>query len=233
MGKERANPYAAPKAAIRARREGDDETGRFANFESARFPLVFTIILSIFSCGLYQYVWWFLRRRFLDGLDSDLKLGLALPIVIGVTSVAGNLLPLGGNEATPLSGVMLVAAAVLTVVANFRVAAMLRSHFRRNHLRLEVSSVGTFFLGIFYLQYKINEGADAELSIPRDEAPRRKKRKKRRAPETEVASPEPSAPALVAAPAVVTDAVDAPVTAAEDEPATAPRSAEEPGLPDV
>jgi hypothetical protein len=184
------------------------------------------------SCGLYQYVWWFLRRRFLDGLDADQKLGLALPIAVGVTSIAGNLLPLGGKEATPLSGLMLVAAGLLTLTANFRVAAILRSHFRRNYLRLEVSGVGTFFLGVYYLQYKINEGADAELSIPRDEAPRKKKRKKRRAPEIDVASPEPSAPALVAAPAAVSDAVDAPAPAAEDEPADVPRAADEPGLPD-
>jgi hypothetical protein len=61
-------------------------------------------------------------------------------------------------------------AGVVTLIANFRAAAILRSEFRRSGRLLTVSGVATFFFGIFYLQYKINEGADV--------APRSKKKKK-------------------------------------------------------
>ena len=178
---ERRNPYAAPKVARRVRSD-EDAPRRTANFESQRQSVLVTVLLGIFTIGIYQWIWWFLRRRFLDGLDASEKLGFGLPSATIALNVLSQLVPLMGKEFAPLASILLIGATVLHLVVVFRIAGILRSHFARNGIRREVSGLATFFLGVMYLQYIINQGADVELTIPSEDRPRRKKKKKRPVP---------------------------------------------------
>jgi len=65
---------------------------------------------------------------------------------------------------------------IATVLANFRVLNILRSDAARTGRFLEFSTIGTFFFGVFYLQYKMNQLADQPARVA---SPRRKKKRKR------------------------------------------------------
>jgi hypothetical protein len=115
--------------------------------------------------GIYPVIWLFRRRRFLDGLDADARLGKALPSFIAASYAL--LVALGAWEGATGSRdgegpIRLVQGmgGIAMLVAVFRVARMLRSDFNRSGRFLTVSGVATFFFGTLYLQYKINEAAD-------------------------------------------------------------------------
>jgi len=181
-----ANPYAPPADADA---ELDDEGSEWRRakrnpFEDERRSVLVCVALAFVSCGLYTPIWLIRRQRFLDALRADKKLGM-LPTVALLSYIATfGLAFIGGaaqaHEILAVERIVSVAGGILTLVTNFRVAAILRSEFARTGRFLSVSGVGTFFLGIFYLQYKINQGADV--------APRLKRKKKRAVDAEPVAS---------------------------------------------
>lgn len=180
MADDDHNPYAPPAEPVgdlRAFSEAIDDGPN--DFESERRAVVLTIGLTILTLGFYPAIWLLKRRAFLDRQDTGKELGTALPIFIIVSSVLGFVLLMGGQDTAALRGLCSFAGGITTLIANFRVLAILRSVSSRSGRFLGFSTMGTFFFGIYYLQYKINQMADTPA---RAERPRRtKKRKKREA----------------------------------------------------
>ena len=60
-----------------------------------------------------------------------------------------------------VDGVMSLAVTIIMIVQCFKVRRVFREHYN-DHLRGDIpfSGLATFFLGIFYLQYKINRFGD-------------------------------------------------------------------------
>jgi hypothetical protein len=168
------NPYAPPAEALRALGDSDDREGP-NDYESERRSVVMCILLTALTLGLYPTIWLFKRRRFLDRLDTGKELGNALPMFILVATVMNVLLAFS-NETAPIRPLFSLASGIGTIIANFRVLGILRSDSARTGRFLGFSTAGTFFFGIYYLQYKINQMADTPA---RAESPRRKKRKKK------------------------------------------------------
>jgi hypothetical protein len=183
------NPY-APPAEVESDDVADvDEDSEWRRakrnpFEDERRSVALVVALAFVTCGLYSPLWLMRRQRFLDSLRTDQKLGMLPTIVLLMYIGTFGLAFIGGAAQSPevMNVERLVSAGggVITIIANFRVAAILRSEFARTGRFLSVSNLATFFLGIFYLQYKINQGADV--------APRVKKKKKK--PEVETAKIE-------------------------------------------
>lgn len=177
MADDDHNPYAPPAeptAAVRAFSDGYEDGPN--DFESERRPVILAILLTFVTLGFYPSIWLLRRRPFLDRQDTGKELGTALPIVSLVLNVLSIIVVFGGQEAASMSRICSLAGGITALVANFRVLNILRSVSSRTGRFLGFSTMGTFFFGIYYLQYKINQMADTPA---RAERPRRKKKRKK------------------------------------------------------
>jgi hypothetical protein len=175
------NPYAPPAAepddAGRPRRAFSDEYDDGPNeFESQREPVFLTVVLSFVTLGFYPAIWLLRRRPFLDRQDTGAELGMALPVMMLVMTVLSVIVVFAGGEAAGVSRLFSLGAAIASLVARYRVLAILRSVSTQTGRFLGFSSAATFFLGVFYLQYKMNQMADTPA---RRERPRKKKKRKK------------------------------------------------------
>ena len=141
-----------------------------------------TILWTVLTMGIYLPIWFMNRRKALNNLHSPEKLGRAALIVALVLFVAGACLPIVGgarwgswiqaeNALGPLHPFFLSVAFIIMVVQCFKVRRILVDHLAPRQegmfsasIRFQyddlLSTMGTFFLGIFYLQYKINDLLD-------------------------------------------------------------------------
>ena len=145
-------------------------------------------LLTLLTAGLYAPIWFLIRRRALNSLRSREKLRV-LPVAAAlaglVTSLCLSILGrsrwgswiASDNTLVVLArGISLVAGLTL-IVQCFKVRRILLDHLaprqeamfstgiRMQHEEL-FSRMGTFFFGIFYLQYKINSMLDRFISSP-------------------------------------------------------------------
>jgi hypothetical protein len=113
----------------------------------------------------------------LDRRGVGKTLGGGLPIFILVANVLAFALAIAGQEAAKVRPMMSLVGTIAAIVANFRVLGILRSDSARTGRFLELSTLGTFFFGCYYLQYAMNRMADTP---GRAQRPRKKKKKKAR-----------------------------------------------------
>jgi hypothetical protein len=148
------NPYAPPAAPTGYAALQSEEGSSYAAEQRSVLLLVF---LSVVTLGIYPAVWFVRRRRFLDSLNADVKLGglaWAPLIATGVSFIAAF-----AGLPSELDRAVSLGLGVASIVLAFRVANILRSDFARTGRLLSVSGAGTFFFGALYLQHKINQAA--------------------------------------------------------------------------
>jgi len=154
------NPYAPPAAetaSIEARGLGN------APFERHRFSVALLLVIAIFTLNLYGPFWQLRRRKLVDQLDSDRKLGIALPLVAAF--LLGGGIVLGVIEGVSESGGdfgenVARVGGIVALFATFRIRRILLDHCSRSGMGRDISGLGTFFFGPLYLQFKINQIAD-------------------------------------------------------------------------
>ncbi|HSO32501.1 MAG TPA: DUF4234 domain-containing protein [Labilithrix sp.] len=186
------NPYAPPAAEPPAGRNEEDPfagDGEASNYESERRPVILCIGLTIITLGFYPSIWLLQRRPFLDRLNASKELGTLLPILSLVAGALGIALAFGGKDTASIRPLVQLVGGISTLIANFRVLNILRSDSARTGRFLEFSTIGTFFFGVYYLQYKMNQLADTPARVG---APRRKKKRKK---PVEAAAPSEAPPA--------------------------------------
>lgn len=172
------NPYAPPVDALVDRGEMMPFTGdgEISDYEIERRPVVLCIVFSFITLGLYPSIWLLQRRPFLDSLQRKQDLGVALPIITLAMNVLAFALAFAGKDAAAIRPIFSLVAIITGLLANFRVLNTLRTDSARTGRFLEFSTIRTFFFGIYYLQYKINQLADLPARV---EKPRRKKKRKK------------------------------------------------------
>jgi hypothetical protein len=161
-----------------------------------RNNVLIVILLTVVTLGFYYPYWFIRNRSGINSLNTSQKLGLGVPASVFVVwlccfvfnTVSGmleesNSVPHFGLSATLFSwigGFEMIASlggAILLLIQAFKVKRILEAHSTvsdagpfANSLYLlqssSYSSVATFFFGIFYLQYKINEIIDASGQGP-------------------------------------------------------------------
>ena len=172
MGDDEPNPYAPPAEPVLD--SETDGTGRGASdYSSESRPVVLAILLTLVTGGIYPAIWVYRRRSFLDSLDASKRMGKTLPSFLLMATVLNLLVAFGGKETASLQALVSTVGTIAAIVANFRVADILRSNATRTGRFVRISSLATFFLGVYYLQYKINRLAE----IPAHVAKPKKKRK--------------------------------------------------------
>jgi hypothetical protein len=155
------------------------------------------VLLSILTLGIYQPIWFMTRRKALNNLHSGEKLGMFRLSVALAGFLAGVCIPIVGsfrwgswvqaeNALGPLHPLILLVAVIILVAQGFKVRHILLDHLAPRaegmfsaSIRFQyddmISRMGTFFLGIIYLQYKINSllnrfspdsGAQGEMISP-------------------------------------------------------------------
>ena len=113
------------------------------------------ILFFILTLAFYVPFWFVSRRKALNRLNPRYQVSLVLCILLFVIHAAS--LFVSGSQETVIN----LAWITVVLVLAFRVKAILNS--TRFNRREEVSDVLTFFLHIFYLQYKINQLDEAQL----------------------------------------------------------------------
>ncbi len=147
------NPYAPPAydTAMSAAAEPTD-------YRDERRSVLLLVLLCVVTLGIYPPIWYLRRRRFLDSLAADVRLG-ALPWALLVT----NVIVVGVLLAKLPEGARLVVrlgSTIMGLIVAFRTAHILRSDCARTGRELGYSGAGVFFFGCLYLQHLINEAAD-------------------------------------------------------------------------
>ncbi len=160
-----------------------------------------TLILAFITGGIYVPIWFMLRRKALNDLNSSEKIGIVGPAIalagyisLFLLSVIDAFMKINMTQPdSPLFAVqpaILLVSSIIVVLHCFKARRILLDHLAPREtgmftagIRLqhdnEISPLGTFFLGIFYLQYKINrlidrlyvsEGGQMEASSPESPA---------------------------------------------------------------
>lgn len=142
-----------------------------------RNSLLVDVVLTFITLGFYVPIWFLLRRRWLNRLESPIKMGMALPLVMLTLRSAAFLLDgvtaldrqQGLPPSLPLDLTRTVVSLVFFVLL-FKLAFLVRE-ILSDHLKLvlsrlsghpsqyqvDMSGILTFLFSIWYLQYKINE----------------------------------------------------------------------------
>lgn len=134
--------------------------------------------LTIVTGGMYQPIWFLMRRKALNNLRSPEKLGILPLLAALVLLLASFLLPILGsikwgswveaeNALGPAHPAILLLAGAVLLVESFKVRRILLDHLAPGEEGMFASSIrfeyeelfskaGTIFFGSFYLQHKIN-----------------------------------------------------------------------------
>ena len=170
MNEAHYNPYAAPAADLLG--ASDDPLDR-SSYHSERRSVWLLILLSVVTLSIYPGVWFWRRRKFLDGLQAGPKLGVlgVAPLMATVLSFLVSFVTTLLNAPPELDRAFTLPLGLVSVVEAFRVAAILRSDFARSgrSATLQVSGIATFFFSFLYLQHIINRAADVPARFPRVE----------------------------------------------------------------
>ena len=143
--------------------------------------MLLVIVLSFLTVAIYYPVWFLRRRAALNGLQARDKLnagvfvvaivlfsvGLVLMLVSGALEGLGE--GLGSRDLLAVSKglegfaqFLNLVAAIALLIQCFKVRRILTEHLQaRRGQPVPVSGPATFFLQIFYLQYKINRILDS------------------------------------------------------------------------
>lgn len=125
------------------------------------------VLLSVITGGVYQYLWFGLRRQSLQKLRTTLKISPGLgwtPAYLGVATFVAGVLT-GVSEAFAIVLVPFASSwMIMYIFLSFRVRRMLLDHYQDSGLN--ISGVRTYFLSVFYLQYKMNRLPDIEIARP-------------------------------------------------------------------
>jgi hypothetical protein len=143
-----------------------------------------TVLLSLVTLGIYIPIWYLNRRRAINALQSPEKLSKGvfifalslwildffLNLIYGALTEAGTSFPASSMDG--LSRILQLMVGILLLFQAFKVRRILLDHHAAQdagifsyQLGMEAdtsfSRVATFFLGIWYLQFKINEFVEA------------------------------------------------------------------------
>ena len=132
-----------------------------------RSRVINIVMISVGTGGLYIPFWYLRRRRGLNALHSPTKIGLRTPVALVGAYAIGVAMPYESLS----QSLLLLGAGVTNIWLAFRVRWMLADHLEEKITavlpnsasvkgQFTPSSVLTFFLTIFYLQYKINRIID-------------------------------------------------------------------------
>jgi hypothetical protein len=152
-----------------------------------RTSVILVIALSFLTVAIYYPVWFLRRRRALNGLHARDKLNAGVFVVAIVLFSVGLLLMLmsgaleGFGEGLGRRDLLAVSkglegfaqflnlvAAIALLIQCFKVRRILSEHMQaRTGRPVSLSGPATFFLQIFYLQYKINRLLDSGGAGPR------------------------------------------------------------------
>jgi hypothetical protein len=146
-----------------------------------RRNIALMVLLSVITSGIYNAIWFLLRRDDLNKLNANEKLG-TVPFVL-LAALLGILFVLNVIRATAPSAIAdivwslgQIAAAIVLWVQSFKARRILEAHLQESlrelsdqpdlrHSESALSGVAVFFLTIFYLQYVINKRIASRVEV--------------------------------------------------------------------
>ena len=131
------------------------------------------ILLVTVTYSVYIPIWFLKQREALNGLNSDVKIGFrifvfiivlyALSLVLLFNSLISIMLPQSifsylstSLHLETIENLIGIVAGILVLIQSFRVRRILFQNLYGSGKDVRFSGICTFFLTIYYLQYKIN-----------------------------------------------------------------------------
>lgn len=154
----------------------DQEIQTAINQDIKKTPVILTVIFTIITAGIYHPCWFLARRNQINKLYSHEKLGkgtfifaiVVYSLLLLLSFVSGILEGMWQEFGTveylamaedidTIDRFLSLAVFITLLVQSFNVRRIFRNHFNE-YLgnNISFSGLATFFLQIFYLQYKIN-----------------------------------------------------------------------------
>lgn len=142
-----------------------DDVGSYA---LKKTKIILMVVFVYIAFGFYAPIWYLTRRKGFNSLVSKNKLGKApfvWMIVLGVLSLPFCIIYMAmifqGQNIDIATYLMLFLQGlpfyIIMLVQTFKLRRILNDHFNKYLQRdINFSGVATFFLNVFYLQYKIN-----------------------------------------------------------------------------
>ena len=148
--------------------------------ELEKMSIIVLALLDIITLGLYPPIWFLTKRKAINRLQSEQKLGVVAPIlaiiVLSISLCVSSFLCAAGlaiegllenpdevdsmlTTMTPIlcAQILDLVAGVILLFPSFKVRRILDDHFNKQlHRGISFSRLWTFFFQIYYLQYKIN-----------------------------------------------------------------------------
>ena len=163
------NPYSAPDAdlAVETTGSGVDKVKEFP-----RFTTWAVVGLSIITLGIYTFYWLWSRTKILNRLLPENKISGWLPITAVLTVIVYYIVAFATPflaSASPELGAALGGLGVIVNIAYIVFFLMWVFGFRKRLNQLSGSNKGdmfwlggilTFFINVYYFQYKINQMHD-------------------------------------------------------------------------
>lgn len=133
-----------------------------------KMNVLYVIFLSLMTLGIYFPIWILKRQKALDNLQSNEKIGVAVPVTVILLLSFAVLFYLkagfvkiddisASNSFETLAAVSDAIGGFTLLFLCFKCRRILDEHFN-DYLQKSIrfSMVATFFFGVYYLQYKIN-----------------------------------------------------------------------------
>ena len=119
-----------------------------------KMNVLLLIFLVLITGGIYLPIWYLRRLNAINNLQSGEKLSSGIFAAVIVLFVMGLLIIISGSEAYNIPHLV---AGIILLVQRFKVLRIFTEHFNIHLKRgIAFSGLATFFLGEYYLQYKIN-----------------------------------------------------------------------------
>lgn len=136
---------------------------------------VLVLILSIFTCGLFSFVWDLVQSAWMRRVQPTSKalflyIASFIAYLFNSSYSFGTLMALhsgsGLRHRSPLGSLIGLAAFILLIVARFSMRASLEDHYNRvDPIGLRLGPVMTFFFGDLYFQYHFNRINDIKRGL--------------------------------------------------------------------
>ncbi|OJJ20992.1 hypothetical protein BKI52_10475 [marine bacterium AO1-C] len=132
--------------------------------------VIITVLLSLVTLGLYIPLWYIINRQAINTMVENKRLSMIGPITVLVLyglSTIFSIITLftdlfGATEAVNqyyanIDTLITYIGLVWTIILSFQVQAIFKTYCQGNEYAIGFVGLFTFFLGIFYLQFKVNQ----------------------------------------------------------------------------
>ena len=122
------------------------------------FHWALVLLITVLTCGIFNSVWIIVEAAWIRKIKPESKslllVVLGIASIYGIQLVSGFIAAMNNSEPNPLTGLLVLAGAIVLLIGNFVMRSDLEDYYNSvEPINLRLSGVMTFFFSVFYFQY--------------------------------------------------------------------------------